>query len=141
MNSRNIYVASSFKNEKQQFVVKALEDAGHKVYDFRNPNACQYHWSDIDPNYRNWKAHQFIKALNHPLTQAGFNSDFDALFACEVCILVLPCNRSSHLELGFAVGKNKRTAILLEDKNEPEAMYKLVDLLATDIKEILTWLQ
>lgn len=137
----NIYVASSFKNEKQPEVVKALQKYNYNVYDFRNPNACQYHWSDIDPNYKRWNAQAFIKALHHPLVRAGYNSDFSALEDSEVCILILPCNRSSHLELGYAIGRSKYSAILLEEKNEPEAMYNLVDLLTTDLNEIISWLK
>jgi len=32
-----VYVASSWRNEKQPAVVKALREAGHEVYDFRSP--------------------------------------------------------------------------------------------------------
>jgi DNA (cytosine-5)-methyltransferase 1 len=45
-----IYVASSWRNEQQPEVVKALRDAGHEVYDFRNPSETDkgFAWSDID---------------------------------------------------------------------------------------------
>ena len=32
-----IYVASSWRNTHQQAIVAALREAGHDVYDFRNP--------------------------------------------------------------------------------------------------------
>ena len=32
-----IYVASSWSNEDQQWVVNTLRAAGHTVYDFKNP--------------------------------------------------------------------------------------------------------
>lgn len=35
--TRRIYVASSWRCPDQQAVVQALRDAGHEVYDFRNP--------------------------------------------------------------------------------------------------------
>ena len=37
IDSRKIYVASSWRNREQPSVVKALREAGHEVYDFRNP--------------------------------------------------------------------------------------------------------
>ena len=33
-----IYVASSWRNERQPDVVQALRNAGHDVYDFRHPH-------------------------------------------------------------------------------------------------------
>lgn len=32
-----IYLASSWRNERQPAVLAALREAGHEVYDFRNP--------------------------------------------------------------------------------------------------------
>lgn len=45
-----IYVASSWRNKIQPSVVVALREAGHEVYDFRNPREGDtgFHWSDID---------------------------------------------------------------------------------------------
>ena len=34
---RKIYVASSWRNEYYPEVVRQLREAGHEVYDFRNP--------------------------------------------------------------------------------------------------------
>ena len=34
---RKIYVASSWRNEYYPEVVEKLREAGHEVYDFRNP--------------------------------------------------------------------------------------------------------
>ncbi len=37
MTTHKIYVASSWRNVHYEGVVKALREAGHDVYDFRNP--------------------------------------------------------------------------------------------------------
>lgn len=48
-----IYVASSWRNERQNVVVKALLAAGHDVYDFKNPpNGSAFAWSQIDSNWQ-----------------------------------------------------------------------------------------
>lgn len=62
-----------------------------------------------------------------------------ALLECDACVLVMPCGRSAHLELGWAAGAGKDTAILLFD-GEPELMYQMVDLLASDVSQVVEWL-
>jgi len=66
--------------------------------------------------------------------------DIDALLAADTVVLVLPCGRSAHLELGLAIGAGKRTAILLTDTLEPELMYKAVDFMTPSLPALLEWL-
>ena len=142
MNVVRIYVASSWRNAYQPNVVKLLSDAGHEVYDFRNPSDGDtgFAWSQIDPEWENWSPAQFRNALEHPLAEAGFTSDMRALTRCDLCLLVLPCGRSAHLELGFARGAGKRTAIYLPEQSEPELMYRMVDRLLV-LGELEQWVQ
>ncbi|KKM39494.1 hypothetical protein LCGC14_1564610, partial [marine sediment metagenome] len=83
---------------------------------------------------------QYLLGLSHPLAEAGFRSDFEAMKWAEAFVLVLPCNRSAHLELGWAIGMNKPTCILLEEKVEPELMYKLVNKVTSDLHSVNNWL-
>lgn len=53
----------------------------------------------------------------------------------DTFVLVLPCGRSAHLELGWACGQGKQTLILL-DKMEPELMVKMVDHLCVSLSEL-----
>ncbi|HET7641771.1 MAG TPA: hypothetical protein VFK47_23870, partial [Ktedonobacteraceae bacterium] len=102
---KRIYVASSWRNKRQESVVAILRAAGHAVYDFKNPTKGDYpnpdgiargfHWSEIDQNYKEWQPHQYIAALEHPLSDQGFTSDMGALHWCDTCVLVLPCGRSA----------------------------------------------
>ncbi len=136
---RKIYVASSWRNQQQPDVVKALRRDGHIVYDFKNP-CVDYHgfsWREISPNWENWSCDKYIKALDHPIAKAGFASDFNAMKWADTFVLVLPCGRSAHLELGWACGQGKQTLILL-DKMEPELMVKMVDQICTHLDEVRT---
>jgi len=110
----NIYVASSWRNPFQPAVVRILRGHGHEVYDFRNPSAedAGFHWSAIDPNWRAWSPQEYREALSNPIAQRGFDLDMNALHACDACVLVLPCGNSAHLELGWAVGAKRKTAVL-----------------------------
>lgn len=141
--TRSIYVASSWRNALQQAVVHTLRAAKFEVYDFKNPPAqTGFHWSEVglqrDTDLSS--VDDYLAALEHPRSVEGFGSDFDAMQAADTFVLVLPCGRSAHLELGWAVGAGKRTAILLEDPCTPELMYKMVDFLAPTVFDLLGWL-
>ena len=136
-----IYVASSWRNNSQGSVVEALRAAGHEVYDFKNPAEGDngFHWSEIDSDWQTWNGASFISALASEQAERGFKLDMDALRWCDACVLVLPCGRSAHLELGWACGAGKRTITLLDGTgpNEPELMYKMLDAICLDIREVI----
>lgn len=138
-----IYVASSWRNHLQVGVVHTLRAAGFDVYDFKNPpNGSGFHWSEVglQRDADTSCVGDYVTALEHPRSIEGFNSDFEAMEAADTFVLVLPCGRSAHLELRWAVGAGKRTAILLEDPCTPELMYKMVDYLAPSLFDLLGWL-
>lgn len=82
----------------------------------------------------------YLTMVHHPVATAGFASDFEAMERADTFVLVLPCGKSAHLELGWAIGTGKRTAILLEDPVEPELMYRMVDHLSPSLFDLLGWL-
>ncbi len=138
-----VYVASSWRNTLQPGVVQALRTDGHTVYDFRNPSPGNngFHWSEIDPDWLNWTPGRFRSYLNtHPLCEAGFEADMNALMEANACVLVLPCGRSAHLELGWAQGAGKITVALMLDPSEPELMYRMLGRVCTSVAELRQWL-
>lgn len=137
-----IYVASSWHNEaRQQATVRALRDAGHEVYDFRNPSPGDtgFGWRQCATPEQLKDPRAFRDAvLPHPIAQAGFRKDMTALREAEATVLVLPCERSAHLELGFAIGALQHTIVLLDDPiSEPELMYLACSDLCVSIAEVL----
>ena len=132
-----IYVASSWRNEKQPIVVRVLRLEGHEVYDFKDPEAS-FHWSEIDPHWKEWAPERFRESLTHSIAKHGFKRDFDAMKWAEAFVLVMPCGRSAHLEAGWAVGTGKPLAIYLSD-GEPELMYSMASKLVIGLKEMVEW--
>ena len=61
----------------------------------------------------------------------------DALRECQACILVLPCGRSAHLELGWAVGHGKKTYVLEPEPIEPDLMYAMCDKIFVTFDEMI----
>lgn len=88
-------------------------------------------WEDVD---------EYLRMLAHPRAKDGYASDFAAMQRADTFVMVLPCGKSAHLEIGYAIGAGKRTAILLENPVEPELMYRGADFLARSLDELLAWL-
>lgn len=120
-----IYVASSWRNTHQPRVVRLLRETGHEVYDFRHPRPGNdgFAWSAIDPDWLRWSPQQFRTALQHRAAREGFGLDMEAMRAADVCVLVLPCGRSAHLEAGWFAGAGKRVLVYAPELPEPELMY------------------
>jgi hypothetical protein len=140
--SRRIYVASSWRNVFQPAVVTTLRIAGFEVYDFRNPAPGDngFAWSSLDADWLNWSPENYVKLLDDPIAVDGFDKDMAAMERADTFVLVLPCGRSAHLEMGWAVGQGKQTAILLDETFEPELMYRMVDHISTSLLDLLGWL-
>lgn len=139
-----IYLASSWRNPDQPAAVAELRSAGHDVYDFRNPpGGIQngFRWSELDPDWESWSATTYREKLKLPLAQQGFNSDFDGMKWADVGVLLLPCGRSAHLELGWMAGAEKRTIILTRDGQEPELMALLASEICVSMAEVIETLR
>ena len=137
-----IYVASSWRNPYQPDVVDLLRQLGHEVYDFRNPpSGTGFLWSKIDPDWQNWSISEYKKAINHPVAQAGFKSDFDAMKWADMCVLVLPSGRSAHTEAGWMKGAGKRVYVFQVEPEEPELMYKIYDGIFTCGDDFITLIE
>lgn len=138
-----IYVASSWRNEvRQQLVVRVIREGGHEVYDFRHPapGIEGFGWRFCAPDPAALKDPRRFRdeVLPHPSCRQGFSLDMNALRAADATVLVLPCGRSAHLELGWATGHGQTTIVLLDDPmSEPELMYLMNDHICTTVDEVV----
>jgi nucleoside 2-deoxyribosyltransferase len=141
MNKIKIYVASSWRNERQAEVVAALRAAGHDVYDFKNPAPGNhgFGWKQVLIDPPPWTARQTIEVLNHPVAEKGFEFDRNAMRWADAIVMLQPCGRSAALELGWGAGAGKPTAVLMADYQEPELMLKFADFLTDDLSSIVEW--
>lgn len=140
-----IYVASSWRNKRQPSVVEALRAVGHDVYDFRNPKPDNqgFSWRQCATEEQLKEPKRFRdEVLTHYVAQEGFALDMNALKSAQVTVLVLPCGRSAHLELGWAAGNGQRTLVLFDDViDEPELMYLMNTKLCVSIDEVIGYLR
>ncbi len=140
---RKIYVASSWRNAYYSEVVQRLREAGHEVYDFRNPPSGDvgFKWSSISENYMAWTPEEYREQLKHPKAVRQFANDIEAMKACDACVLVLPCGRSAHTEAGWFAGRGKTVLALIPERQEPELMYRLFDGVCCTMEELINTLK
>lgn len=139
-----VYVASSWRNEqRQQAMVRLLRAAGCEVYDFRKDDDGQAGftaWELLgEGDHREWDTTRFRDILTtNEQARRFFKRDMDALTGADACVLVLPCGKSAHLEMGWAAGAGRRSVVLLEPGTQPELMYLMADAVCVTAAEVLT---
>lgn len=135
---RRIYLASSWRNAEQPALVELLREAGHRVYDFRNPpfGRAGFAWSAIDPDWEKWGPRAYLQALHTDVAMAGYASDLRGMRWADTCVLALPCGRSAHLEAGY-FSNGKKLIVYMPQKEEPDLMYLLADAITFDRDELL----
>ena len=62
--------------------------------------------------------------LAHPIAVRGFGLDHAAMEWADATVMVLPCGKSAHLELGWACGRGKLAFVLYDGPDEPELTYR-----------------
>jgi len=127
-------------------VVRELRAASFDVYDFREHEP--FGWHKVNPEWRaggpgvprqEVSPGEHKAMLFHEKASAGFRNDFKALRAADTGLVVLPCGRSAHLEIGYLAGAGIPTAVLLAPM-EPELMYRALDAVCTNMAEVLSFL-
>jgi len=143
--ARRIYLASSWRNELQPEYVQLLRKWGHQVYDFRNPpnGPGGFHWSELDENWSLWSPSQYRDhLLNDARAAQGFTQDLRGMAWSDTCVLLMPCGKSAHLELGLCAGQGKHTVVHIPNYEfEPELMYLLADDITSDQDKLRETLQ
>ena len=139
-----IYLASSWRNEHQPAILATLREAGHEVYDFRNPpGGAGFAWREIETDgtrWQDWTPVQYAEAMRHPRAREGFVSDFSAMMWADTCVLLLPSGPSAAIEAGWCKGSGRRLIVHVAGLREPDLMYSMADVitLATaDLLEVL----
>lgn len=139
-----IYVASSWRNMDQPWVVAQLRGRGYEVYDFKNPTDGDqgFHWKEVGlaQHERPCSIARLKEALAHPRAVEGFAHDSGAMKWADACVLVLPAGRSAHLEAGWMAGAGKKVLVYASVREliEPELMYGLCgDALCPSFEDVL----
>jgi len=135
-----IYLASSWKNKKTvDHVAKELSNLGHEVDNFTDPFSGKFvfSWTELPQEIlQDLNANTFLKDWR---TQKAFEQDKEKIDRADAVVMIMPCGRSSHLELGYAAGKGKKTIIYYPGgfvKGEFETMYGFANVVTSCIEDI-----
>ena len=100
-----IFVTTSWKNKYRRLVINALEKEGHTVYDFKTSSIFKWSENPIDLDTMN------LVILKEEAMKA-FDSNYFAISESDICVLILPAGKSSHMFAGMAVGMGKHLIIV-----------------------------
>lgn len=137
--SHDVYLIGSLRNPEVQNLQAKLRQGGLSAY---------ADWMAVGPEADDhWRDHYkglgltYQKALREPASVQTFEFDVSHMKASSAIVLVSPCGKSGHLELGWATGIGKPTAILLDDPDRWDVMYQFADLVTDDYEELSKWLR
>ena len=119
-----LYLTGSLRNPRIPQIGNRLRKAGHDVFDdyYAAGRMADTAWR----RYEQGRGHNLAQALKGYAAQHVLAFDVRHLSQAQAVILVLPCGRSGHLELGWALGQGKRGYVLLDaDPGRYDVMYGL----------------
>ena len=131
-----IYVMGSLRNKKIPGIGVDLRERGYEVFDdwYSGGYEADDKWQD----YERERGRSYAEALYGPAARNVFEFDKRYLDVCSLGILVTPCGRSAHLELGYLLGRGTPAIVYFSD-GEPErwdVMYQFASDVAFDIDEL-----
>lgn len=110
------------KNPAVIEAAKLLRLHGHYVFDdWISPGAnTDAHWME----YEQARGRTYLEALDGKHVNNVFQFDKNNIDDADIVVLMLPCGKSAHLELGYAIGTGKPGHIILNGDEPWEVMYK-----------------
>lgn len=117
-----LYLIGSLRNPTLGIVSRELREIGFDVFD--DWRAAGPEADDEWKKYEEERGRTFGEALQGDAARHVFSFDYQHLAVSDVVVLVLPAGKSGHLELGWALGRNKRGYILHDNPDRWDVMYK-----------------
>lgn len=136
-----VYLASSWRMEFfVKLWAKRLRKEGHEVDCFCDDSTGRYvfRWLEIEDK----NELDAITFLDDPRARRAFEEDKKHIDSADVVLLILPADKSAHLEAGYAVGAGKKLIIWRHEfpTGELEVMYGVADLVTESVVVVLDYL-
>ena len=130
-----VYLIGSLRNPAIPTIAARLRDVGVEVFDdwfAAGPDA-----DDIWRDYEKARGRTYTQALEDGW-HASHVWEFDKghLDSADAGVLVLPCGRSGHLELGYLIGQKKPGYILLDNPDRWDIMYLFARRVLTSLDDL-----
>lgn len=136
-----VYIVGSLRNPLIPQVAQSIrEKCNVEVFD---------DWYSAGPEADDkWREYEIAKgntywdALEGYAAKNVFRFDKTHLDRATHVVLVLPAGRSGHLELGYAAGQQKQTAVLFDaDYDRWDVMYQFAKVRTQSLLEITDWIK
>lgn len=135
-----IYLMGSMKNANVSKYAIELRKRGYEVFDdWMSPGPdADDHWQE----YERQRGRTYMQALYGHHATTVFEFDKAHLDMCDIGILIMPCGKSGHMELGYLIGSGKQAYVLFDE--EParyDIMYRFATGVAMNLEELITQLE
>lgn len=130
-----IYLIGSLRNNLIPEIAIKIRNAGFDVFDdwyAPGPEADDY-WK----SYELVRGRNYLEALEGHAAKQIFDFDKKHLDAAAAAVLVLPCGKSGHLELGYTIGRGKPGFILLDEPDRWDVMYQFATGLYVELETLI----
>lgn len=137
---RCVYVIGALANPMVPEIANRLDREGYEAFaDWYSPGEeADLKWQA----YEYKRGRTYREAINGYHARHVFEFDKFHLDRCDAGVLVLPAGKSGHLELGYLVGKNKRTFVLFDQEPRKfDVMYRFVDVVVFSVGELVVALK
>jgi len=136
--ARKIYLIGSLRNPEIPLLAERMRGEGHEVFDdwFCGGPEADDHWRD----YHRGRGHTFPEAMQHPMAKHIFSLDKHWLDWADTAVMLTPCGKSGHLEMGYMAGTGKMTIAVVQDPERWDVMYQFLDAVVDDEDHLMGWL-
>lgn len=133
------YLIGSLRNPEVPKIAKQLRSAGFDIFDdwYAAGEIADDSWRD----YEIARGRTYMEALACPAAKHVFEFDLKWLTQADGAILVLPAGKSSHLELGWILGRNKRGFVLLDSPDRWDIMYQFATGVYATVEELIAGME
>lgn len=125
---KSVYIIGSLRNSSVPEFANELESHGIEAFaDWISPGPDA---DDFLRDYSKARGRDYKQTLNSHAARHIFEFDLHHLNRCDAAVMLMPCGKSGHLELGYTIGKGKPGYILFDA--EPERV-DVMHAFATDV--------
>ena len=139
----DVYLATSWQNAYFRQICDYLHDFhGIDVYNFQATNS-EFHWSDIleTMGLKFFDPCLFQRVIQSDVCAEAYAKDVQAVQYSKALVMLQPCGRTAHLELGMALAYGKPCVIYYdewESRAEPDLMVYPADIVIGK-KQLSEW--
>lgn len=133
---KSVYIGGALANPEIVRITKVIAEAGFTAFsEWYTPGPeADVLWRD----YELALGYNYREALQRPAAKNTFDFDKRHIDLCDIFVMVLPCGKSAHLELGYAIGSGKRGLIYMPQEPERwDVMYGFAERVVYTDEELV----